>query len=194
MGTVGYLSSRPKDETLGRWSGIGLFLGTIQRQYLSMQSCHLVSDLRIRDARARRFHACSGCAGWRDSTNQPAFIRKHQHGTKIIPVVEVDIGIIRGAKILVVPSSNTRLFPTEVSIDPQNILFPNIRRQFKEVHEEYDQVFNPRIESYNDVSGRLRPHISMGPVPPPTKPSTLVTADVRAPRQDGWVGGPPCSL
>ena len=62
-----------------------------------------------------------------------------------------------------------RPFSKEVQLDPQDKLEPGLRTAFVELHERYDQVFEPVIGRYNDKSGKVRFRINIGSAKPPTK-------------------------
>ena len=65
--------------------------------------------------------------------------------------------------------SPSRPFSKHVQLDPHDRLEPDLRKGFLEVHERYDDVFEPRIGRYNDNSGKVRFRINIGSVKPPTK-------------------------
>jgi len=72
-----------------------------------------------------------------------------------------------------VPFSNTHMHSKNVVVDPSNVLSSDEQRAFVQLHNRYDNVFNPRIGAYNDASGRVRAHINMGPVDPPVNKGHL---------------------
>lgn len=60
-------------------------------------------------------------------------------------------------------------FSTPVQLDPDNLLTPSTKVLFKEVLEEYDNVFDPKISRYNDHSGICKVEINMGNTKPPQR-------------------------
>ena len=68
-----------------------------------------------------------------------------------------------------VPIIPSRPFSKYVHLDPQDRLDPDLKRAFLELHERYDQVFEPVIGRYNDNSGKVRFRINFGSAKPPTK-------------------------
>ncbi len=60
-----------------------------------------------------------------------------------------------------------------ITLDPDGQLTDSERRAFIQSHERYDVVFNRKIGSYNDASGRIRASINMGAVPPPVHKARL---------------------
>ena len=51
-------------------------------------------------------------------------------------------------------------------LDPENALPPDIRAKFQELHDNYDEVFDPRIKGYNGAAGSFEAQVNMGPVEP----------------------------
>ena len=62
-------------------------------------------------------------------------------------------------------------FHKDISVDPNGQLPLNDCQRFNDLHAKFDSVFNPKIDKYNDASGKIRASINMGPVPPPTQKS-----------------------
>ena len=60
-----------------------------------------------------------------------------------------------------------------IKIDPDHQLSTSEIDSFLDLHRRYHQVFNNKIGSYNDASGRLRASINMGPVEPPPQKARL---------------------
>ena len=68
------------------------------------------------------------------------------------------------------PQATYNLHCNSIAIDPDNQLSHDDRSRFRRLHKQYNEVFNKRIDKYNDYSGRVRAFINMGPVdPPPVK-------------------------
>ena len=55
---------------------------------------------------------------------------------------------------------------SSVRLDPENALPPDIRAKFQELHNDYDEVFDPRIKGYNGTAGSFEAQVNMGPVEP----------------------------
>lgn len=119
-----------------------------------------------------------------NDNREPVIIRKHQHVAMISPVDEEDATDGKPKVILAnaitnegecepkkvntnVPSSP---YSETISINPDGLISQSESRSFRNLHEQYDDVFNPTISKYNDASGKIRATINMGPVkPPPSK-------------------------
>ena len=58
-----------------------------------------------------------------------------------------------------------------VCLDPDNLLTPTERDQFRILNLSYNKVFNRQFGTYNGASGPYKASICLGPVEPPcTKP------------------------
>lgn len=60
-----------------------------------------------------------------------------------------------------------------VNLDPDNTLSPEMKAQFKQTLDTYDEVFNPDFKGYNGASGPLKAVVNMGPVQPPQRKGRL---------------------
>ena len=60
-----------------------------------------------------------------------------------------------------------------VIIDPDNILNETDRSQFKQLHEEFSDVFEPIRDGYNGKFGECKAYINMGPTQPPQRSGRL---------------------
>ena len=58
-------------------------------------------------------------------------------------------------------------YSVNVSLDPDNLLPPDIKSTFLSLLQEYDHVFDPNIECYNGKVGLFEAKVNMGPVEPP---------------------------
>ncbi len=67
-------------------------------------------------------------------------------------------------------TSGSNVFSNEIIIDPSKHLSSEWHRAFKDLHQQYDSVFEPIIGRYNGFAGKLKARISFGSaVPPPRK-------------------------
>ena len=73
------------------------------------------------------------------------------------------------------PSGPTGDLPhnSSLRLDPENALRPDIRAKFQELHDDYDEVFDPRIKGYNGAAGSFEAQVNMGPVEPPQRKGRL---------------------
>ena len=106
-----------------------------------------------------------------NTTDAPIVISKNQHigNIRCIETVEISNSQISSTDYITpvahsVPSST---FCQDVSIDPDNQLDANMKASFADVNERYASVFNPNFSGYNDASGPVRAHVTVGSVPPP---------------------------
>ena len=67
----------------------------------------------------------------------------------------------------------TQCHSAAVSIDPGNMLFPDMKSSFDKLLREYDEVFNPMVGCYNGKSGPFQSVVNMGPVQPPQRKGRL---------------------
>ena len=65
------------------------------------------------------------------------------------------------------PSTHRK--PTNVSLDPDNLLHHDIRAKFTSPLDEYDHIFDPNIKGYNGAEGPFEARINMGPLEPPQR-------------------------
>ena len=65
--------------------------------------------------------------------------------------------------------SETGLHTDSVKLDPDNILPTECREQFKDLLQEFDQVFSPDLQGYNGAVGPFEAVVNMGPVEPPQR-------------------------
>ena len=58
-------------------------------------------------------------------------------------------------------------------LDPENALPPDIRAKSQELHDDYDEVCDPRIKGYNGTAGSFEAQVNMAPVEPPQRKGRL---------------------
>ena len=123
-----------------------------------------------------------------NNTNSPIVVSKNQHIANIRSIETIDIDLFtptekvllfdaenqnsNGASLAVLPSRSActdNSFCQAVSIDPDGQLTADQKADFLEVNERYSSVFNPNFTGYNDASGAVRAHVTVGSVPPPPK-------------------------
>ena len=62
---------------------------------------------------------------------------------------------------------------THVSLDPDNLLTPDMRSKFSALLDEYHTVFDPLFPGYNGAAGPFTAKVNMGPVEPPQRKGRL---------------------
>ena len=107
-------------------------------------------------------------------------ISKNQHIGNIHHIKSVDISVsqessnntmINSVSSTINPVANSKStdFCESVSVDPDDQLSKNQKLSFCEINKRYSSVFNPTFTGYNDASGAVRAHVTVGSVPPPPK-------------------------
>ena len=60
-----------------------------------------------------------------------------------------------------------------ISVDPDKCLPPTWYDKFTQLHQQYDDVFNPAVAKYNGFSGKIEAVVNMGPSLPPQRKGRL---------------------
>ena len=63
--------------------------------------------------------------------------------------------------------NQAQMYSLNVSLDPDNVLPQDIRRNFGLLLEAFDHDFDPNIKGYNGSVGPFEARVNMGPVEPP---------------------------
>ena len=66
-----------------------------------------------------------------------------------------------------------KLHSSTICVDPDNVLPADIRQGFATLHQQFDQVFDPKFPGYNGAVGPLKAVVNMGPVQPPQRKGRL---------------------
>ena len=112
-------------------------------------------------------------------SNSPIFLSKNQHFGQINRVVCVEsISSTSSAVNSVIIRKNPQLnksnpYSDTISIDPGNQLSNEEKEAFKKNCRKYDSVFSPEFGGYNDHSGSIRAHLSIGSIPPPPQKARM---------------------
>ena len=109
-----------------------------------------------------------------NDTAEPIYIPKNDHicqirATHIVDSKNITITSSNISKNVHSPVVDSQPYSKHVIVDPNGQLGAEWKKRFVEVNEQYDSVFEPTIGRYNDKSGRLRAHITFGPVLPPSR-------------------------
>lgn len=56
-----------------------------------------------------------------------------------------------------------------VTLDPDDVMPPDIRDKFRALHREFDSVFDSHFKGYNGAMGPFKARVNMGPVLPPQR-------------------------
>ncbi|CAG2237083.1 unnamed protein product [Mytilus edulis] len=68
-----------------------------------------------------------------------------------------------------IDTTHTSQFFKQVSVDPDNLLSPDLQTQFNELLRKFSEVFSPNFEGYNGEIGPFEASVNMGPVQPPQR-------------------------
>lgn len=115
-----------------------------------------------------------------NKSDEPICVKKNQHLGNVRQLVPVDIdseiAIADHQPAVTQPQlhvkqvrSANQTFCDNVSVDPDCQLSVDDRNLFIFTNKKYTSVFDTAISGYNDASGPIRAHITLGSVPPPSK-------------------------
>ncbi|CAB4008750.1 Retrovirus-related Pol poly from transposon opus [Paramuricea clavata] len=113
-----------------------------------------------------------------NTTSSPILIKKGEQLCQvrhIIPPFPTDpcASPSSTCRTVICPPVHSKPFSSTVVLDPDSPLPPHIRDQFRDLHLEYDDVFNPTISKYNGASGKIEVVVNMGPTLPPQRKGRL---------------------
>lgn len=110
-------------------------------------------------------------------SEQPQLVKRNEHFCQICPVFSPPEGDQQLITPHLLPSSQPipkqHAHSSCVSLDPANLLPPEMSTKFRETLDQFDNVFNPKIEGYNGASGPFEAKVNMGPVEPPQRKGRL---------------------
>ena len=112
-------------------------------------------------------------------SSEPHPLKRNEHFCQVNPVFSPNINVT--------PSSTPSREPcprpsgptsglqhnSSVRLDPETALPPDIRAKFQDLHDDYDEVFDPQIKGYNGAAGSFEAQVNMGPVEPPQRKGRL---------------------
>ena len=111
-----------------------------------------------------------------NQSSEPIKINKCQHFAQIrrVTTSEVLASITTPVVSQSLPSlTKSTPYSSAVSTDPDNLLPPDIRQKFHDLHFKWDNVFNPKFGRYNGASGPFMGHIKFGNVEPPSSKTKI---------------------
>ena len=111
----------------------------------------------------------------------PCIIRRNSHLCQVSPMVaenaeQADLRIVDQYVAPSTPSHGQKpsgLSSASVTVDPDNILPSQSRRDFQTLHAKHDDVFSSSFKGYNGASGPFQAVVNMGPVQPPQRKGRL---------------------
>ena len=104
-------------------------------------------------------------------STEPVVVKKNEHICNILPSVpDCDMPVL--SKLVSPPpvhlNKKTVKYSSPVQVNPDgDILTTEDTQRFRNLVEQYDEVFNPLISRYNGKSGECYVEVNMGPNPPP---------------------------
>ncbi|CAG2223099.1 unnamed protein product [Mytilus edulis] len=110
-----------------------------------------------------------------NNTSVPQFIQRNEHFCRVRLTTTIDNAPeapdnIRDIKTTnYIDSTHTSQFFKQVSVDPDNLLSPDLQTQFNELLRKFSEVFSPNFEGYNGEIGPFEASVNMGPVQPPQR-------------------------
>lgn len=114
--------------------------------------------------------AVSGRIRIPNNTDEPQSLHKNEHFCQVRLTTEIstehaDVDI----PLPKLPSLTTEFHSDTVAVDPDNILPDSYQTKFRKLVQDYDDVFDSKIQCYNGSMGPFEATINMGPVQPPQR-------------------------
>ena len=110
---------------------------------------------------------------------EPHSLKHNEHFCQVNPVFSPAINITTSSTPSCDPcprpSGPTGVLQHNSSehFDPEDPLLPDIRAKSQELHDDYDEVCDPRIKGYNGTAGSFEALVNMAPVEPPQRKGRL---------------------
>ena len=110
-------------------------------------------------------------------SDQPHVLKRHEHFCQVRPVFTPDDIDNKTSPVLPLASSpnspQLRSHSSNVHLDPDRQLSPDMTAKFRAILLDFDKVFDSQIECYNGASGPFQATVNMGPVEPPQRKGRL---------------------
>lgn len=105
-----------------------------------------------------------------NSSETPVAISKNDHFCQVLPVCDCKTTSAEGNySASVQRTSPAEPFSNNVTLDPDDIMPPNVHSSFRAALERFDSVFDPKYKGYNGYYGDFKAVVNMGPVLPPQR-------------------------
>ena len=104
-----------------------------------------------------------------NTSEYPVQLKKNSHVCNILPPVtdhEIPPEVSQTVQQLI-PSKKIEDYSTPVQVNPDGVLNNEDESKFRALIKQYDEVFNPKVSTYNGKSGACFVQVNMGPIPPP---------------------------
>ncbi len=127
-------------------------------------------------------HAIDHAVHITNTTMDPIVLKQHEHVCQIRALADVpDYTESTPGATRPLPESGAaskameirKPFSSQIALDPDNVMPPDTRARFAEIHRKYDDVFDPRVKKYNCASGKIEERVNMGPTLPPQRKGRL---------------------
>ena len=106
-----------------------------------------------------------------NSTSDPILLKRHEHICQVRPVI---CSTVEDVSCTLAPSpKKVAPYSSAISVDPDKCLPPTWYDKFTQLHQQYDDVFNPAVAKYNGFSGKIEAVVNMGPSLPPQRKGRL---------------------
>ena len=106
-----------------------------------------------------------------NNLDEPQIVRKNEHFCQVLRAIDANLPVCGSPpEVLSPPKPSVGTFHSDsVQLDTDRILPEDIRQNFRNLIQEYDDVFNPNYETYNGAFGQFEASINMGPTQPPQR-------------------------
>ena len=109
----------------------------------------------------------------KNNSSDPVLLKRNYHFCQISATKDISV-LSQPSSLSSNAPSNTEIHQSgsssdNITIDPNNQLSSAWCDKFHKLHLDFDSVFEPTIDCYNDSSGRIRARVNIGTVHPPTK-------------------------
>ncbi|CAC5379308.1 unnamed protein product [Mytilus coruscus] len=144
---------------------------TLSRDVIELQ----LEALVVNDLDVDILAVCRRQNTHREYTSVRQFIQRNEHFCRVRLTTTVDNApeapdnIRDLKKTNYIDTTHTSHFSNQVSVDPDNLLSPDLKTQFNELLRKFSKVFSRNFEGYNGAIGPFEASVNMGPVQPPQR-------------------------
>ena len=109
----------------------------------------------------------------KNKSSDPVLLKRNDPFCQIRATKDISV-LSQSSSISSNAPSNTKIHQLgssseDITIDPNNQLSSSWCDKFHKLHLDFDLMFEPAIDCYNDSSGRIRARVNIGTVHPPPK-------------------------
>ena len=112
-------------------------------------------------------------------SSEPHSLKRNEHFCQVNPVFSPAINVATFSSPSCEPCprlsgpTGDLQHNSSLRVDPENALLPDIRAKLQELHDDYDEVFDPRMKGYSAAAGSFEAQVNMGPIKPPQRKGRL---------------------